>query len=284
MQSLTWANDAKKSRLAPASNSVTNMEVDGVASALNFKGLNIFNTWFLYNNQTWVVKVPRFDGPFIQLFIRHPTWFLQYWELFYINSLNYWSDFGQYLARIFDIVDLENYEPNFQVMGNFGETEKLFSLNLDPFSDYILLADFTNHFYNVVYDLYLNLSYELNLVRKSYRSLNFEISCEIMAVNSNSKNSDFDSSVSDSEQFRKKLKRYLADRQIEFIDPGLVWYPIYRRKPGTNSGFRSDFFEVLKAFLHSHRDLILPGNTDDLLLSQIAVSFDIEVLWLEFKN
>jgi hypothetical protein len=34
----------KNSRLAPASNSVTKMEVDGAASALNFKKLNIFNT------------------------------------------------------------------------------------------------------------------------------------------------------------------------------------------------------------------------------------------------
>jgi hypothetical protein len=149
------------------------------------------------------VKVPRFDGFFIQLFIQHPTWFLHYWELFYINSLNYWSDFGQYLASIFDIVSLENYQHNFQVMGNFGETEKPFILNMDPFSDYILLVDFTNHFYNVIYDLYLNLSYELNLVQKSYRSLNFEISCAIMAVNSNSQDSDSDSSASDSEQFRK---------------------------------------------------------------------------------
>jgi hypothetical protein len=105
-----------------------------------------------------------------------------------------------------------------------------------------------------------------------------------MAVNSNSQNSDSDSSVSDSEQFRKKLKRYLADKQIEFLDPGLIWYPIYRRKPGTYSGFRSDFFELLKSFLLNHREFLLPDNTDDLLLNQIVVSFDVEVLWLEFKN
>jgi hypothetical protein len=48
MSSLTWANDAKSSGLAPASNSVTNTKVDGAASALNFMGLNIFNTWFFY--------------------------------------------------------------------------------------------------------------------------------------------------------------------------------------------------------------------------------------------
>jgi hypothetical protein len=126
------------------------------------------------------VKAPSFDGLFIQLFIQHPTWFLQYWELFYFNSRNYWSDFVQYLASSFNIVNLENYEPNFQVMGNFGETEKLFLLNIDPFSEYIWLADFSNHFYNAIYDLYLNLSYELNLVQKSYGSLNFEISCAFM--------------------------------------------------------------------------------------------------------
>jgi hypothetical protein len=85
MHSLTWANDAKKFRLAPVSNSMKNTKVDGAASALNFKELNIFNTWFSYNSQTWVVKAPRFDGPFIQLFIRHTTWFLRYWELFYIE-------------------------------------------------------------------------------------------------------------------------------------------------------------------------------------------------------
>jgi hypothetical protein len=99
-----------------------------------------------------------------------------------------------------------------------------------------------------------------------------------MAVNSNSQNSDSDSSASDSEQFRKKLKRYLAYKQIEFIDPGLIWYPIYRRKPDNYSGFRSDFFELLKSFLLNHRDLLLPDNTDDLLLNQIVVSFDVEVL------
>jgi hypothetical protein len=52
MNSLTWANDAKNSRLAPVSSTVANTKIDGAASALNFKGLNIFNTWFFYNNQT----------------------------------------------------------------------------------------------------------------------------------------------------------------------------------------------------------------------------------------
>jgi hypothetical protein len=44
MHSLTWANDAKKFGLAPASNSVKNTEVDGAASALNFGELNLFDT------------------------------------------------------------------------------------------------------------------------------------------------------------------------------------------------------------------------------------------------
>jgi hypothetical protein len=63
----------KNSRLAPASNSVKNSEVDGAALTLNFKGLNIFNTWFSYDNQTWVVKAPKFDGSFIHLFVQPPT-------------------------------------------------------------------------------------------------------------------------------------------------------------------------------------------------------------------
>jgi hypothetical protein len=111
-------------------------------------------------------------------------------------------------------------------MGNFGETEKPFLLNRDPFSEYILLADFTNHFYNVIYDLYFNLKYELNLEAKSYGSLNFENSFAVTAVNSNGQSNTSDDSTSDSEQFRKKLKRYLADKQVEIIDPCLVWYPI----------------------------------------------------------
>jgi hypothetical protein len=89
MNSLTWANDPKNSRLAPASNTVTNTEIEEAASALSFKGLSLFNTYFKCINQTWLVKAPSFDCPFLQFFIRHPTWVLKYWELFYINSLNY---------------------------------------------------------------------------------------------------------------------------------------------------------------------------------------------------
>jgi hypothetical protein len=161
MSSLTWANDAKNSRLAPASNSVSNTKVDGAASALNFRGLQIFNTWFRYINQTWVVKAPSFDGPFLQFFIQHPTWVLRYWELFYINSLNYWSDFLQYLASIWNITDFENYGPSI-----FGETEKPFPSDLDPFSEYFLLAGFSNYFYNTIFDLYYILKYEPNLHEK----------------------------------------------------------------------------------------------------------------------
>ncbi|MDR1926152.1 MAG: hypothetical protein LBQ13_00455, partial [Endomicrobium sp.] len=73
MNSLTWANDAKNSRLAPASNTVTNTEIEEAASALNFERLNIFNNDFRYINQTWCVKAPRFDGPFLQFFSQHPT-------------------------------------------------------------------------------------------------------------------------------------------------------------------------------------------------------------------
>jgi hypothetical protein len=64
MNSLTWSNDPKNSRLAPASNSVTKMKVDGAASVLNFKGLGIFNTYFKYINQTWLVKDQLLMVPF----------------------------------------------------------------------------------------------------------------------------------------------------------------------------------------------------------------------------
>jgi hypothetical protein len=101
-------------------------------------------------------------------------------------------------------VNLEIYQPNVQINGNFGETEKPFLLNIDPFSEYILLADFSNHFYNVIYDLF-NLKYELIMDQKSYGSPNFENSFAIMVVNSNSQDSISDSPTSDSEQFRKKL-------------------------------------------------------------------------------
>jgi hypothetical protein len=190
MHSLTWANDVKKFRLAPVSNSLKNREVDGAASALNFKGLNIFNCYFSYDNQTWVVKAPSFDGPFFQFFIQHPTWVLRYWELFYINSFNYWSDFLQYLANMWNLVDLQNYGPNFQIMGSFGETEKPFSPHVDPFSEYFLLEDFSDYFYNTVFDLYYFLKCEPNLPQRSYGSYIFEDCFSDMVVTSNDEISD----------------------------------------------------------------------------------------------
>jgi hypothetical protein len=69
MSSLTWANGAKKFRLAPASVPVKYKEIDGAASALNFGELNLFDTWFTYINQTWRVKAPRFDSPFKSNFV-----------------------------------------------------------------------------------------------------------------------------------------------------------------------------------------------------------------------
>jgi hypothetical protein len=219
MSSLTWANDPKNSRLDPASNTVTKMKVDGAALALNFKGLSIFNTDFKYINQTWLVKAPSFDDPFLQFFIQHLTWVLRYWELFYINSLNYWSDFIHYLASFWKITNFENYGPKFQIVGDFGETEKPFLPNLDPFSEYFLLADFSNYFYNSIFDLYHVLKYELNLLQKSYGSFNFENYLTDMAVVSDNLNNDSDDSLSDSESFRKKLKQYLIDKKVELLDP-----------------------------------------------------------------
>jgi hypothetical protein len=179
--------------------------------------------------------------------------------------------------------------PTFKLWVFFGETEKSFLLNGDPFSKYILLADFTDYFYIAIYELYFNLKYELNLSEKSYGSLNFENFPVVMAVNSDSQNSISDEWASDSELFRKKLKRYLADKKVELIDPDLKWYPICRRNPDTDSIFRSEFFNRLKNFLLNHRDLLLPDDTDDLLLDQVVVKFDIEILWagiqkLEFSE
>jgi hypothetical protein len=92
-------------------------------------------------------------------------------------------------------VNFENYEPNFQVMGFFGETEKPFLFSIDPFSEYILLADFTDYFYNAIYDLYFVLKYKLNLSEKSYGSLIFKDYPVVMAANSGSQISTSDESV-----------------------------------------------------------------------------------------
>jgi hypothetical protein len=105
-----------------------------------------------------------------------------------------------------------------------------------------------------------------------------------MAVNSDSQISTSDESASDSELFRKKLKGYLVDKNVELIDPDLKWYPICRRNPDTDSGFRSEFFVRLKIFLLNHLDLLLADDTDDLLLDQVDVKFDIEICGPEFRN
>jgi hypothetical protein len=105
-----------------------------------------------------------------------------------------------------------------------------------------------------------------------------------MAVNSDSQNSTSDESASDSELFRKKLKRYLIDKKVELIDPGFKWHPICRRNPDTDNSFRSEFFDRLKIFLLNHRDLLLPDDTDDLLLNQVVVKFDIEILWARIQK
>jgi hypothetical protein len=281
---LTWANDAKNFKLAPVSDLVKNTEIDGAASVLNLGELDLFDTWFTHNNQTWVAKAPKFDSSFKSNFVQHPTWFLRYWEIFYINSTNYWSDFDKYLTNLYDLQKKSFYEPNFQIMGNFGETEKLFLLNIDPFSQYILLADFSNYFYNVIYNLYFNLSHDLNVVEKSYGSLNFRTLFVDMAVHSNNEISDSDDSTSHLTPFRKKLEQSNSVEQVYLISSNLNWYPIHRKKPDAFSNFRSNFFNFLKNYMINHRDLILLDNTDDLLLEQLVMNFNIQVLWAEIKD
>jgi hypothetical protein len=105
-----------------------------------------------------------------------------------------------------------------------------------------------------------------------------------MAVSPISDFSDSDESTSDSEAFRKKLKRYLAGKKIELIDPGFKWYPILRQDPDTKDNFRSKFFHHLLVFLRNHRDLILPEDTDDLLLDQISVRFEVVYTWAGVEN
>jgi hypothetical protein len=164
-------------------------------------------------------------------------------------------------------------------VGDFGETEKPFLPNLDPFSEYFLLADFSNYFYNSIFDLYHVLKYELNLLQKSYGSFNFKNFFEDMAVVPNNSNVDSDDSSIDSEVFRKKLKQYLVDKKVELLDPGMKWYPILRRNPDTDSSFRSKFLHYLIIFLRNHRNLLLPQNTDDLLFDKVVVNFEIEAIW-----
>jgi hypothetical protein len=134
-------------------------------------------------------------------------------------------------------------------MGNFGETEKPFLLDLDPFSEYFLLADFSNYFYNTVFDLYYILKYKPNLLEKSYGSYYFRDCFGDMTVTSNDEISDSNESASNSELFRKKLKQYLIDKKVELLDPGMKWYPIHRKNPDTDTSFRSKFFHHLLTFL-----------------------------------
>jgi hypothetical protein len=89
-------------------------------------------------------------------------------------------------------------------MGKFGETEKTFLLNIDPFFKYILLADFSNYFYNIIYDLYFNLSYDLNIFEKSYGSPNLRNLVVDMDTSSNNEISVSDESAGVSNQVRKK--------------------------------------------------------------------------------
>jgi hypothetical protein len=166
-------------------------------------------------------------------------------------------------------------------VGTFGETEKPFFPYLDPFSEYFLLAEFSNYFYNSVFDLYHILNYEPNLFQKSCGSLNFKNYLVDMAVVPNNSDTVSDESSSDSEVFRKKLKRYLSDKKVELLDPGMKWYPIFRKNPDTDSNFRSKFLHYLISFLRNHRDLLLPPNTDDLLFQKIVVSFEVEAVWAD---
>jgi hypothetical protein len=149
-------------------------------------------------------------------------------------------------------------------VGEFGETKKLFLLYINPFSEYILLTDFSNYFYNDIYDLYFNLSYDLNMVEKSYGSFNLRNLVVNMAVNSDDEINDSDDSAVYSNQVIKKSEQPVSDKQIFLVDPNLVWYPIHRRKSDTGNNFRLDFFEFLKNYMINHRDLLLPDNTDDL--------------------
>jgi hypothetical protein len=169
-------------------------------------------------------------------------------------------------------------------MGFFGETEKPFLLNIDLFAEYFLLADFSDYFYNTVFDLYYILRCEPNLVEKSYGSYIFRDHFGDMAVTSNDEFSDSNDSASDSELFRVKLKQYLINKKVELLDLGLKWYPILRRNLDTDTCFRSKFFHHLLTFLQNHRDLLLPENSDDILLEKVSVRFEIEAVWAGIQN
>jgi hypothetical protein len=100
-----------------------------------------------------------------------------------------------------------------------------------------------------------------------------------MAVHSDNEINDSDDSPSHLVPVRRKLEPSSDTEQVFLISPNLRWYPIHRKKPDTSDNFRSDFFNFLKYYMISHRDFILPENTDDLLLEKVVVKFDIQVLW-----
>jgi hypothetical protein len=117
------------------------------------------------------------------------------------------------------------------------------------------------------------------MVEKSYGSLNFRNLSVDMAVNSNNEISDWDDSTSHLVQTKKKLEPSSNTEQVFLISPNLRWYPIHRKKPDSSDSFRFDFFNFLKDYIINYRDLILPDNTDNLMLEQAVVKFNIQVLW-----
>jgi hypothetical protein len=122
------------------------------------------------------------------------------------------------------------------------------------------------------------------MVKKSYGSFNFRNLLVDMAVHFNNEISDSDDSTSYLILVGKKLEQPNNVEQVYLISPNLSWYPIHRKKPDTSNNFRSDFVNFLKYYMIDHRNLILPDNTDDLLLDQVVVNFNIQVLWAGIKN
>jgi hypothetical protein len=122
------------------------------------------------------------------------------------------------------------------------------------------------------------------MVEKSYGSLNFRTLFFDMDVHSDNEISDLDVSSSHLMPVRKKLESSSDTVQVFLISPNLRWYPIHRKKPDTSDNFRSDFFNFLKYYMINHRDLILPENSDDLLLEQVVVRFNIQVLWARIEE
>jgi hypothetical protein len=122
------------------------------------------------------------------------------------------------------------------------------------------------------------------MVEKSYGSLNFRTLFSDMSVHSDNEFSDSNDIAGHLIPIRKKLEQPNSVEQVYLIGPNLSWYPIHRKKPDTSGNFRSDFFNILKDYMINHRDLILSDNTDDLLLEQVVVNFNIQVLWAEIED